>query len=202
MGQGAQPQSGAARGSRAVAWRERCLLLPGPVLPGSSVGHADCSCIACQQHAALWQGDSVWLPRRHLAASARTGAASTALARPAASQSHSAPTMPLALPAALLLALCAVAASQAAPAPPPTDCFDCPWLDLPLDEWTAQAGNESRRRAAGATGGGAAPLAAAASALAPSTASGLTSTHPETSPQLGCRCLPATAARRCPGGRW
>ncbi|KAI7838614.1 hypothetical protein COHA_007621 [Chlorella ohadii] len=45
---------------------------------------------------------------------------------------------------ALLLALSlGWVRAAAAAAPAPTDCFDCPWLELPLDEWTAKA-NGSR----------------------------------------------------------
>lgn len=69
---------------------------------------------------------------------------------------------------ALLLAL-NLGPAAAAPPPPPEDCFDCPWLELPLDEWTAQAGNSSRRRATAAAAAGAA-AARAAFAGQPSTA--------------------------------
>jgi hypothetical protein len=36
------------------------------------------------------------------------------------------------------------AAASLAAAPPDTACFQCPWLDLPLDEWTAQRNFTSR----------------------------------------------------------
>ncbi|PRW39166.1 serine threonine- kinase receptor isoform A [Chlorella sorokiniana] len=55
------------------------------------------------------------------------------------------PTAAALLPAVLLaVGLLASAWAAAAAPPPPMDCFDCPWLELPLDEWTALAGNSSR----------------------------------------------------------